>query len=161
MGLTAAILTPLVHHLIFIDNRWWTYAISALITYAAFFVVYVLVKALVLLISRDKRLEEMEARIPQLEFEIRDRKQKRFVEIQDDADFLWTTRTENDLPLWKLNQQRWVMYAPSVVADYCGIDKEIATKQLFDCSGMDSYETKAVLQRHIANLKTIATLRDN
>jgi hypothetical protein len=64
MGLIAAILTPFVHSLIFTDNKWWTYAISAAVTYVVFFAIYLSAKAVLLLISRDKQLEILEKQLP-------------------------------------------------------------------------------------------------
>ena len=159
VDLTLSVIAAIVGRFVWRTEDWLHVIVSCALAFIVFSIGHFLFKVISLWIARDKQLEVLEARVPQLELDIETRKQKRFQEIQDDADFLWITRTEDDLSLWKLNQQRWVMYAPSVVADYCAIDRETATKRLFDCSGMDSYETKAVLQRHIANLKTIAALR--
>lgn len=157
MGVIPAAAAPYVQHLLRgSELHWGSYVVSAILTYVAFFLfLYLPIKALLLLISRDKRLEILELRVPQLELALKNKRCDRFEEVKDDADFLWITRTENNSGLWKQNRLRWMMYAVTVVADYCGIDKATAEKQLFDCTGMDSYEDTAILQRHMANLKTI------
>ena len=153
MGLVAAVLTPPVHNAIFTLDRWWTYVIAAVLTYAGFFVIYMAIKAILLLIERDKSLEIAEIAIPKLERRVRELKANQIKRIYEEANYLWQIR--DDSQGWQNSRIHWMSNAVSVIADSCEINNDDAEKMLFDSAAMESYSDREILKRHISNLRQI------
>jgi hypothetical protein len=153
VDLVLASLTVLFHHTVFGERYWWALFLSGIIAFIVFAIGHLLMKSVSLLISRDKRLEVVEARVPELEREIRDRKYQKLKDVRSYANNLWLTR--EDSALWRQNRQQWMIYAVDAIADARDIDEESAKNLLFESSGMDSYDDFRILQRHMENLKKV------
>jgi hypothetical protein len=153
VDLVLASLTVFFHHTIFGEQYWGRLFLSGILAFIAFAIGHLLIKSISLLISRDKQLEVLERRVPELERNISHRKYQKLKDVQAGANFLWLTREESEL--WRQNRQQWMIYAVDAIADARDIDEESAKNLLFESSGMDSYDDFRILQRHMENLKKV------
>jgi hypothetical protein len=114
MGLIPAVIAPYAQYLLFADLHWKSYVVVAIATYGVFCSVWIIAKALLLLISDSKHLETANATLVKL----KSREAQDLADILDDGRYLLQRYDKS--PFWKDVEQKWTANAYRKVVLYHG-----------------------------------------
>jgi hypothetical protein len=153
MGLLPAAAVPLIQRGLFGTSGWASYVVSVLIAYAAFFVIYLATKAVLLLISRDKQLELAEVELAKVGAE-----QIAYLEKLSDEGNFWVFHYQqsHNLPIWQNGEARWSGFTGQALLRLYGK----ATEEAFNTfDGLDRQQAEGMdlryLNRRLENLRRI------